>query len=78
MSSRNGYTKRAKVWANCIISEFSFFRSKMQIGTSLVVQWLRLRTPDGGARLQSLVWELRSCMLCMALNKDKINKNDCF
>ena len=48
MSSRNGYTKRAKVWANCIISEFSFFRSKMQIGTSLVVQWLRLCTPDGG------------------------------
>ena len=31
-------------------------------GTSLVVQWLRIRLPMQGTRVQSLVWELRSHM----------------
>ena len=33
-----------------------------QLGTSLVAQWLRLLLPLQGARVQSLAWELRSCM----------------
>jgi len=32
-------------------------------GTSLEVQWLRLRLPMQGMQLPSLVRELRSCML---------------
>ena len=29
-------------------------------GTSLVVQWLRIRLPRQGTRVRSLFWELRS------------------
>ena len=35
---------------------------KNEIGTSLLVQWLRLRLPMQGVRVQSLVGELRSHM----------------
>ena len=32
------------------------------LGTSLVVQWLRICLPMQGTRVRSLVWELRSHM----------------
>ena len=35
-----------------------------QIGTSLVVQWLRLQATTAGGAGSSLVRELRSCMSC--------------
>ena len=31
------------------------------IGTSLVVQWLRIRLPMQGTRVQALVWEDLTC-----------------
>ena len=37
---------------------------KIYSGTSIEVQWLRLRTSTTGARVWSLVRELRSCMPC--------------
>ena len=33
---------------------------KKELGTSLVVQWIRLHLPMQGVRVQSLVGELRS------------------
>ena len=40
------------------------------VGTSLVVQWLGLWASNAGGTVQSLVGELRSCMLCsVAINK---------
>ena len=38
------------------------FLLKINLGTSLVVQWLRLRLPKHGVWVQSLVKELRSHM----------------
>ena len=35
---------------------------KYTLGTSLVVQWLRIRTPMQGTQVRSLVGELRSHM----------------
>ena len=43
----------------------------MVVGTSLVVQWLRLRTPTARLQVQSMVKELRSCMLCSMTKKKK-------
>ena len=40
-------------------------------GTSLVVQWLRRRPSTAGAWIQSLVRELRSCMLRSVAKKKK-------
>ena len=37
--------------------------------TSLVVHWLRCHLPVQGAQVQSLVRELRSCVLCSVANK---------
>ena len=34
-----------------------FFLRKKLPGTSLVVQWLRIRLPMQGTQLQALVWE---------------------
>ena len=34
----------------------------MNYRTSLAVQWLRPYIPTSGARVPSLVWELRFCM----------------
>ena len=33
----------------------------MSTGTTLVVQWLRIRPPMQGTRVQSLVWEDPTC-----------------
>ena len=41
------------------------------MGDSLVVHWLRLSASPAGARIQSLVGELRSRKLCMARPKQK-------
>ena len=32
-----------------------------QLGTSLVAQWLRMRLPVQGTRIQALVWEDPTC-----------------
>ena len=40
-------------------------------GTSLEVLWLRLHASTKGAQVQSLVQELRSCMLCGMTKKLK-------
>ena len=40
-------------------------------GTSLVVQWLGLHASTQGARVRSLVGELRSCKMCSAAKKKK-------
>ena len=40
-------------------------------GTSLAVQWLRLCTSTAGARVHSLVRELRSCMPLTAKKKEE-------
>ena len=34
---------------------------KLKIGTSLVVQWLRIRLPMQGTQVQALVWEDPTC-----------------
>ena len=39
------------------------FESIFILGTSLVIQWLRIRLPMQGMQVQSLVGELRSHML---------------
>ena len=50
----------------CTFKDFEFL---LYMGTSLVVQWLRLQAPNSGAQVRSLVRELdpicynlRSCM----------------
>ena len=45
------------------------------VGTSLVVQWLRVHLPMPGMWVQSLVWELRSCMLWVEPKILKISKH---
>ena len=50
-----------------------------ELGTSLVVQWLRLRASNAGAQVRSLVGEQRSHMLQGAAKKVKkttTKKND--
>ena len=50
----------------------TFWRNKTVLGTSLVVQWLRLCPPVQGVRVWSLVSELRSHMRrCQNKNKNK-------
>ena len=45
--------------------EMHFVKTKKVIlGTSLVVQWLRLCVSNAGVQVQFLVKELRSHMLC--------------
>ena len=44
------------------------------VGTSLVVQWLRVHLPMQGMWVQFLVWELRSRMLWVEPKILKINK----
>ena len=47
------------------------------VGTSLAVQWLRLHASTAGARVQSLVGELRSHMpLCAVQKKNKKQKTE--
>ena len=38
--------------------------TKLFLGTSLVVQWLRLHASTAEVKVQSLVKELRPCMPC--------------
>ena len=43
----------------------------LAFGTSLAVQWLRLRASNAGVRVQSLLGELRSHMLRGMAKKNK-------
>ena len=45
----------------------SLAHRRVSLGTSLVVQWLRLQAPSAGGTVRSLVGELRSRMPCDAL-----------
>ena len=47
----------------------------MVVGTSLVVQWLRLRTPTARLQVQSLVKELRYCILFSMTKKKKCSSD---
>ena len=40
------------------------------LGTSLPIQWLRLHLPMQGVRVRSLVWEVRSYVLCSLINEN--------
>ena len=44
---------------------------KMNLGNSLAVQWLGLSVFAAGARVQSLVRELRSCKPCGMAGEEK-------
>ena len=43
----------------------------VNLGTSLVVQWLGLQASTAGAQMPCLVGELRSCMPCCAAFKKR-------
>ena len=47
------------------------YSNQNSLGTSLVVQWLRLHTPTVGGTGSTLVRELRSCMPCGAATEKK-------
>ena len=53
------------------------FTYKCVLGTSLVVQWLRLRLLMQGVRVRSLVGELRSHMPCSQKNQNIKQKQYC-
>ena len=56
---------RGKAWGEGIVREFGIDMYTLLylkwIGTSLVVQWLRIRLPMQGTQVQSLVWEDPTC-----------------
>ena len=62
------------VWEHTVTLALRYTYRRMR--TSLAVQWLRLRTSTARARVQSLVWELRSYKLRgMAKTSTTTNKN---
>ena len=50
----------APLWGSQIILAILAIQECL-VGTSLVVQWLRIRLPMQGTRLRSLVWEDATC-----------------
>ena len=44
--------------------------------TSLPIQWLRLHLPMQGVRVRSLVWEVRSYVLCSPRNENVKQKRN--
>ena len=44
-----------------VLATIIFMKKNVIIGTSLVVQWLRIHLPMQGTRVRSLVWEDPTC-----------------
>ena len=79
---KNRLQLHATMWIkliNSTLSHRSLDIKDICVGTSLVVQWLRLRAPNAGARVRSLVWELDpTCMpqlrVCMPQLRSRCNQ----
>ena len=66
-----------RTWVLTVVLENGILKRNVG-GTSLVVQWLRLRLPMQGVWVRSLVWELTSHMPQGKKNKNKIKqKQNC-